>query len=345
MRAITQWLIGIVVLVGVMVAVGGITRLTGSGLSITEWAPILGVIPPLNEADWQVAFSRYQEIPQYRLVNSTMTLAQFKWIFFWEYLHRLAARLVGVVFLVPFLVFLIRKQVPRRFVWPLWGLFGLGGLQGFLGWFMVRSGLSDLTSVSHFRLSVHLITAFFIGAATIWILKSLLDEMNPARVAARQDLGVYRRAPVIFGILLLIQTLYGAFTAGLKAGYQFQSFPTFYGEWLPAQMWERVGFFSNILSNPVMVQWIHRVLGTVLVVGALGFWFHLRGRLTCRSQRVALTAFAHLLTLQYIIGASVVLNGVPVWLGTFHQVTGYLLFVLATHFWYEFRAQRVRVNA
>jgi cytochrome c oxidase assembly protein subunit 15 len=340
LRPVLIWLMAIVVMVGLMVLLGGITRITGSGLSITEWKPIMGVIPPLNESDWQTAFAKYQAIPQYRIINQSMTLTQFKWIFFWEFSHRLVARLVGVVFLIPFLVFLVQKRIPRRWIAPLLGLFFLGGMQGALGWFMVSSGLSELTYVSHFRLAAHLTLAFFIGMATLWVFKSMWDEAAPEARIRRGLYPALRQVPLMVGILLFVQVVYGAFTAGLKSGYMYLSFPTFYGEWVPKSLLEMTPTWLNFLSNPLTVQWVHRILGTVLVLLGLGFWIVWRKTVQASSQRLALALLAHGLAVQYLMGVLVVLYAVPVWLGALHQITGYVLCLLATNFWYEFRSAR-----
>jgi cytochrome c oxidase assembly protein subunit 15 len=321
-----------------MVALGGITRLTGSGLSITEWKPVTGALPPLTESAWQAEFAKYREIPQFKEMNSWMQLDDFKRIFFWEYLHRLFGRLIGVFFFLPFIYFVARKQVPRRWTLPLLGLFALGGLQGFLGWYMVQSGLSKLTSVSHYRLAVHLIAAFVIGAAMLWVRKAMQDADEPARLRARAYLPVLTRLVRATVALVVLQTFYGALTAGLKAGFQFPTFPTFNGQWIPDRMLELAPAARNFLDNPIAVQWIHRANGTLLVTLAMGTWFRYRTRLRPhRSQRVALTAFAHTILLQYGVGIGVVLFGVPVWLGTFHQVTGFAVFLLAAQAWFEFR--------
>lgn len=327
-RKLKLWLGAVIALVVAMVGVGGVTRLTGSGLSITEWKPILGTIPPLNLADWQVAFEKYQATPQFQIVNSTMSLGQFKWIFFWEYSHRLLGRTIGLFFALPLAWFWLRNQVPTRFKKPLLFLFALGGLQGALGWFMVKSGLVDLPYVSHFRLAAHLLVAFAIAGYALWIFKRL--DISPE--APLQSDNPYLRKTLCFVLgWVVLQTTYGAFTAGLKAGFQFPTFPTFNGEWLPSSLWEQSPFWLNWVSNPVTVQWVHRLNGTLLVGFLFFLWFRQGRKLADPKQKRALTSLAHLAGSQYIVGICVVLMGVPVWLGAFHQVMGCLVFLLAVN--------------
>ena len=332
---IRKWLLSVIVLILLMVSVGGITRLTGSGLSITEWKPIMGVVPPLNETAWTEAFRKYQVIPQFQQINSAMTLHGFKWIFFWEYSHRLLGRMIGLVFGLPFLFFFLRGMIARKWLWPLAGVFGLGGLQGALGWFMVKSGLADLTYVSHYRLAAHLLLALLIASAIVWILKRMKDdEASPASVRL-VDCRLACSARIL-GAGVLVQTIYGAFTAGLKAGFQFPTFPTMGGQWIPAGFLERSPVWRNFFENPASVQWVHRVLGTLLLVSFLFIWVRSRSRLEAKSQRRALTLAAHLVLVQYILGACVVFFGVPVWLGTLHQLTGSLVFLAVVNLIYEF---------
>ena len=326
----------VVILIVLMTGIGGITRLTESGLSITEWKPIMGALPPLNQTQWQEAFSKYQQIPQFERIHSTMTLEGFKWIFFWEYLHRLLGRLIGLTYALPLTWYLYKKRIPQGLRGhAIAGLF-LGGMQGFVGWIMVKSGLTELTYVSHFRLAAHLLLAFCIAAYLLWIRERLAPPRGPLSPAA---LAVARWTPWI-AALVGIQTLYGALTAGLKAGFMYPTFPTLGGQWLHPDL-VRPGLGAlNWLSNPTAVQAIHRVLGTVLVVSLMTLWIRSRADLRGAPQYRALTACAHLSVTQYAVGIAVVLLGVPVWAGTLHQVIGCVLFLLTAQMVYVFNGHR-----
>ncbi len=335
-RAVRQWLMTVITLIVLMVSVGGITRLTGSGLSITEWKPIMGVIPPLDEAEWQVAFAKYQRIPQFERLNSDMTLAGFKWIFFWEYLHRLLGRLIGLAYGLPLVWFLLRKRIPWGFRGHAIAGFFLGGLQGFMGWFMVKSGLSELTYVSHFRLSAHLLLAFFIAAYLLWIHQKLGErcEGSPERVTPDGQ-KIARFVPWIAGAVLC-QTFYGALTAGLKAGYMYPTFPTFLGHWIHPDLVRPEMGWMNLLSNPTTVQAVHRVLGTGVVLSLLALWLRFRRRPLLARERRALAACSHLSATQYGAGILLVCLGVPVWIGALHQFLGCILFLLTARLWMVF---------
>ncbi|MGI8892455.1 MAG: COX15/CtaA family protein, partial [Bacteroidia bacterium] len=217
-KIIVTWLLTGCFLIFVMVLVGGVTRLTGSGLSITEWNVLMGAVPPLNEHEWQITFAKYQQTPQYLKENYHFTLAEFKSIFWWEYIHRLLGRFIGIVFLIPFIFFLVKKWLPKPLILKLTLIFFLGGLQGFIGWYMVQSGLIDNPSVSHFRLALHLVTAFLTFGFTLWVA---LDIIYPGvRINASA-----LKVPLIFSALVLLQIIYGAFVAGLKAGFIYTTFP------------------------------------------------------------------------------------------------------------------------
>lgn len=321
--SIQVWLATLILSILGVVIIGGITRLTGSGLSITEWKPIMGAIPPLNESDWLVAFEKYQQIPQFKFINSSMTLEGFKWIFFWEYLHRLLARTVGLIFLFPFLYFYARKKIERKWTPYLLGAFLLGGAQGALGWFMVSSGLSVLTYVSHFRLAAHLTLALAIAAYLLWIFYKVSPTHTPRPFVAR-------RPWIALIALTWLQTLWGAFTAGLKSGYQFPTFPTFHGYWMHPQLWALSPHWINIFSNPITVQWIHRILATLIVI-LLTIIFS--KALKAGQARLLLPSFA-LVLLQYSAGIALVLAGMPVWLGALHQGVGSLFLLSVMRVYY-----------
>jgi len=270
-RHLRIWLWGGAALTFAILVVGGITRLTQSGLSIVEWAPLVGVIPPLNEAQWEEAFAQYQQFPEYRQLRPDMTLAEYKTIFFWEYVHRLLARTIGVVFLVPFVLFWARGYLRPPLTRRLLLLFGLGALQGFMGWFMVASGLVDRPSVAHERLAAHLVLAFTIFAVCVWTAADLLPRPAPFRrkdppAAETRRARSLRRWLVAFGVLFGIQVVYGAFVAGLDAGFAFNTYPLMAGSWLPPAAWHLEPAIRNLVDNIATVQWIHRTIPVLLLL-------------------------------------------------------------------------------
>lgn len=312
-RAIGWWLLLMALAVLVQVGLGGITRLTDSGLSITEWKPLLGVIPPHDDAGWAEAFARYQQIPQYVQLKSHLTLDEFRFIYFWEWFHRLWGRLLGVFFAVPFLVFWKRGQVQG--LWrKLVVLFVLGGLQGALGWFMVASGLQDLVYVSHLRLAAHYVFAVFLLAALVWIGLSVLR--GPGVSAPKLN----RATWALMG-LLFVQLVWGAFMAGLKAALMAPTWPTINGLWVPDALWS-----ESWLSHPLTVHFIHRTLGVGLLLAFAGWWWAARKSLGLERHLVLGLALA-----QVLLGISVLLLGPAMGsllvLGLAHQLVGTSLVV------------------
>ena len=267
--AISNWLLAVASLVFLMVVVGGITRLTESGLSITEWKPVSGAIPPLSNSDWQHAFDLYKQTPEYLEINGPagMTLAQFKFIFFWEWFHRLIGRLIGVAFAIPLLWFAAKRAIPQGYGLKLVGLFVLGGMQGVLGWYMVMSGLVDRTDVSHFRLSAHLLLAFAIMSALIWVALDLrmlarTGENRPARFTG----AAFATIAVLF-----IQLLFGAWVAGLNAGQVASDWPLMQGRVFPEGVdWSKGAFFA-LTHDPFLIHFIHRWWAWVVVAALVIF--------------------------------------------------------------------------
>lgn len=317
--AIARWLLAVAGLVFIMVVVGGITRLTESGLSITEWKPVTGAIPPLNAADWNHAFDLYKATPEYREINGPagMGLAEFKQIFFWEWLHRLLGRLIGLAFALPLAWFAVKRSIPKGYGWKLVGLLLLGGAQGVLGWYMVMSGLADRTDVSHFRLSAHLLLALAIMAALIWIALDLFrvartGEDRPARLTG---LGVATIA------ILFVQLLYGAWVAGLNAGQVSNSWPMMEGGFFPAGVdWSR-GVGHALANDPFLIHFIHRWWAWVAVAALVVFARAIK-RIGERAPSVAVhAAFGT----QILLGILTVLTGVNIVLATLHQAVGALL--------------------
>lgn len=320
-RALQRWLYVVAALIVAIVVVGGITRLTESGLSITSWKPISGTIPPLTEADWRAEFDAYKRIPEYAAHNRDMTLAGFKAIFFWEYTHRLLGRIIGLAFAVPLLWFAVRKRIPRGYGWRLMALLALGGVQGAIGWWMVTSGLSERTDVSHIRLAVHLTTALVILAGVVWTALDLrqLDHhpvARPARLA-----GV---AAVALG-LLFVQIVFGAFTAGLDAGYAFSSWPLMGDAWFPDGVPMLAPAWINAVDNPVVVQFIHRWLAFAAAGTLLWLGYRAAGAGAVRPG----VWVAALVGLQIALGVATLLTGVHIGVAVAHQLNAALLLIAA----------------
>ena len=329
MRAVAIWLIIVCCLIVAMGAGGGITRLTGSGLSMTDWKPILGSVPPRGEAEWQQRFDLYKATPQYELLNQGMAISDFKTIFFWEYLHRLLGRVVGLAFAIPFVVFLSRRRIRGRLAVKLLLAFLLGAGQGLLGWYMVRSGLVDKPYVSHFRLAAHLALAFALFAYLVWIL---LDLRSGEEAKCGRSMVA---ASLIFLVLLCGQIVYGAFMAGLDAGYQYNTFPKMGDYWVHPNLFAFESWWENFVSNPAMVQFIHRGLGLALFASAfalipVGLFNRMSG-----SVAVALYGVCGLTLLQFLLGIMTLLLKVPVGLAVMHQVTACLLLGFAVALCHE----------
>lgn len=325
-RAMAIWLLFVAGLVFAMVVLGGVTRLTESGLSITEWKPVTGWIPPLSEAEWQEEFEKYRASPEYQQINRGMALDDFKTIFAYEYAHRLLGRVIGLAFLVPFLVFLARRQVDRALAWRLGGLFVLGGLQGALGWFMVQSGLVDRPSVSQYRLAAHLMLAFVIYGAILWIALGLVRE--PVYGAAETDIDRLRRATGWLLGLVGLTVLAGAFVAGLNAGLIHNTFPLMGGRLVPADWGQLAPWWRNLFENDVAVQFNHRVVAVATVAAALVVWaWSFRFSLSVRSRR-HMNALALMALAQAALGIATLLAHVPVWLGALHQAGALLLITI-----------------
>jgi len=313
-----------------MIVVGGATRLTHSGLSITEWQPIVGTIPPLSQADWQVAFDKYRATPEYQQVNKGMTLDAFKRIFWWEYAHRLLGRLIGVVFLVPFVWFLARRQIPAGYGWKLGGLFVLGGLQGAMGWYMVKSGLVDDPRVSQFRLTAHLALAFLIFGAMLWVALSLLHPdrarlPGPAqRTARRWSLGV---VALVFAMVVT-----GGFVAGIRAGRAYNTFPLMNGAIVPPELFLIDPWWKNFFWNMATVQFDHRLGAWLLFFLVPLLWWKVRRaeRVPARA-RLASDGLVAMVAVQIGLGIATLLLLVPVPLAVAHQAGAVLVFGLALY--------------
>jgi cytochrome c oxidase assembly protein subunit 15 len=333
-RALRIWLAALAALIVAMILVGGATRLTDSGLSITEWKPIVGVMPPLSESDWNDAFASYKTIPEYTELKRGMSLEEFKTIYWWEWAHRFLGRLIGFAFLIPLAAFWMAGYIPRALLPKLLGLFVLGGLQGALGWYMVKSGLTSRTDVSQYRLAAHFGLALLILAYTLWLLFGLGRE---ARVSA-QD----RSAGLVAGFvlaLIFIQMLAGALVAGTDAGMGYNTWPLIDGAFVPPGLGEASPWYLNLFENPLTVQFEHRMLGYAVVLAALGqlAWLALKGA----AQPLLGSAFTLALfaLLQAALGVWTLLLSVPIALGLAHQAGAIALFSVALyHFWLARRA-------
>ena len=342
--AIRVWLFFVAVLVFAMIVIGGATRLTDSGLSITEWLPLLGAIPPLSNADWLTAFEKYKQIPEYELVNKGMTLSQFQFIYWWEWSHRFFGRLIGVAFAIPLLFFWITKRIPKGYLPKLIGILALGGLQGFFGWYMVQSGLSERVDVSHYRLALHLTTAFVILAAILWVAFELHEDKSRIRLHTLS--ASQRWSATLLLILLFAQVVIGAFVAGLKAGLAYNTWPLMDGSFIPEDILAMMPVYLNFIENTATVQFTHRMLAYILI--ALALWHTFSLYRSADDERVITSA--QLLTLAFVAQAGVGIwtllaagnaAEIPIWLGLLHQ--GGAAIVLSIAVWHAHRMHRAAV--
>ncbi|MCC6380743.1 MAG: COX15/CtaA family protein [Burkholderiales bacterium] len=326
-RAVAAWLLACCALVFAMVVVGGVTRLTHSGLSIVEWQPIVGTLPPLDEAQWQDAFGKYKLTPEYRLVNRGMSLDEFKGIFWWEYFHRLLGRLIGAAFLLPFLVFLVRRRIPGGYGLKLAGIFVLGGLQGALGWYMVQSGLVDDPRVSPFRLTAHLGLAILIFGAMLWVAMSLLFAPGPPRddPAARSA----RRWATGTAVLVFAMILTGGFVAGIRAGFAYNTFPLMNGSVVPPEILMIEPWWRNFFWNMATVQFDHRLGAWILAIVVPVAWWKVRAAGISPRAGLGATLLLAMLAVQIVLGIATLVNVVPLTLAAAHQAGAVLVFALA----------------
>jgi len=327
-RQIAAWLAAVAVLLLAMILLGGLTRLTQSGLSITEWKPLTGAVPPLSAEAWTQEFAKYQQIPEFRSIHADFTLDDFKSIYWWEWAHRLLGRLIGFVFLLPLLYFVATGRVERRLVPRLVLLFLLGGLQGALGWFMVKSGLSVRTDVSQYRLAAHLITAFAIYGAVLW---TLFDLIRPQRETTAKS-GALRGASFAFVGLLALQIVLGALVAGLDAGWSYNTWPLMDGGLFPENPGVLAPWYEHLLDNRGVVQFLHRMAAYLVFGAALWQWLSAKKKLgdaapAARSAGLVLG----LVAVQIVLGIATLLAAVPVPLGAAHQLTAALLFGAAVY--------------
>ena len=323
-RAVAAWLLVCCALVFAMVVVGGVTRLTHSGLSITEWQPIVGTLPPLSDAQWDEAFLKYQATPEYRQVNKGMSLGEFKVIFWWEYFHRLLGRAIGIVFFVPLLWFVARRKVPPGVAPKLFGIFLLGGLQGAMGWYMVQSGLVDDPRVSHLRLTIHLGLAFVIFAAMFWTALSLLETTPPATDASAARL---KRQAYGLAALIFVMVLTGGLVAGIRAGFAYNTFPLMNGRVVPPEILMIDPWYMNFFNNMATVQFDHRLIAWALALLVPLFWWRVRATPAASERtRTGANLLLAMLAVQVTLGICTLLLAVPLSLAALHQAGALLLF-------------------
>ena len=325
-RSVAVWLLICCGLVFCMVVLGGFTRLTGSGLSMVDWRPLMGILPPLSDAEWQRVYDMYRESPEYQMVNAGFGIEGFKGIFWLEYLHRLLGRVIGIVFFVPFVYFFIKGYVVRR-EWPKYLLmFVLGGMQGLLGWYMVKSGLVDVPHVSQYRLTAHLVAAFAIYAYMFWVAMSLLF---PAKEDAPRH--PWFGKTLALCIVLSVTIISGGFVAGLKAGKIYNTFPMMGDYWVPPGLMALEPFWRNFFDNMVTAQFDHRLLAITTFILIVAYWFGTRSADLPARARPAANALLHTVILQVALGIATLLLAVPVILGAAHQGVAMILFTVALY--------------
>ena len=329
-RPIAIWLLVGIGMIVIQILLGGITRLTGSGLSITEWKPIMGALPPMNDKDWNLAFEKYKTIAQFKYLNSYFSLEDFKSIFFWEWFHRLWARLIGVVFLIPFIIFLVQKRFKKEMVRPMIILFLLGALQGLVGWIMVQSGLEDseLLYVSHYKLAIHFILALGLLCYTLWFALDLLVPKN--QITSNKKI---RSVTVWILALLIVQLIYGAFMAGLKAATAAPTWPDINGAWWPSHIHSFAGRefsgLSFLSDNPLVVHFIHRNLAYIVFICVMIWWSKAKKISSTLLFKKTMHLPVVIVLLQVVLGIFTVLNAPYknpfLWLGVAHQFFAMLL--------------------
>lgn len=347
-KPVAIWLLVGVGMIIIQVLLGGITRLTGSGLSITEWKPIMGALPPMNDQDWNTAFQKYQQIAQYKYVNSHFTLGDFKFIYFWEWFHRVWARLIGLVFIIPFIIFIVQKRFKKKMIKPMIILFLLGAIQGMVGWIMVQSGLEDseLLYVSHYKLAIHFVLALGLLCYTIWFAFDLLIPKEQIVVHAS-----LRKFANWLVVLLVIQLIYGAFMAGLKAATIAPTWPSINGTWWPLNVHSQgnreFSGLSFLTDNPLVIHFIHRNLAYIISVLVFIWWWRARKvQGTTLFQRTKALPLLIVL-LQVLLGVLTVLNALQakafLWLGVAHQFIAMLL--LLSLIWVQFIIRNKAINS
>ena len=325
-RAIAIWLLVCCAMIFAMVVLGGVTRLTGSGLSMVRWEPVTGIFPPMTQAEWQQEFAHYQASPEYQKINVGMDLAGFKQIYWFEFAHRLLGRAIGVIFLLPFLYFLLRRKIEKPFIPRLGFMFVLGGLQGLLGWYMVKSGLVDNPHVSQYRLTAHLAAAIVIYAYMFWVALDLLAARQRSGPGGRH--ASLRPYALMTAGLIFLTILSGGFVAGTKAGFAYNTFPLMDGRWIPDGLFALSPLYRNLFENIATVQFDHRLLATVTLIAVMAFWWTATRVPMARRARLAVHLLLAMVLIQVTLGISTLLLHVPVSLAAAHQAGALALFTL-----------------
>ncbi|MBE9516470.1 MAG: COX15/CtaA family protein [Proteobacteria bacterium] len=321
------WLLVVCALIFTMVVLGGVTRLTRSGLSMVEWEPIMGIVPPIGQEAWQETFDKYKQFPEYQKINKGMDLDEFKSIFWFEYSHRVLGRTIGIAFLVPFLFFLFKGYIRKPLIPKLVIMFILGGLQGVLGWYMVKSGLVNKPHVSQYRLTAHLSAALLIYGFMFWVALDLLMERS--KLAASNGLTRLRQLGLITSATIVIMIMSGGFVAGTKAGLVFNTFPLMSGQWLPPGGMSMSPWYMNLFDNLATIQFNHRLIALLLFLMVPIYWLMAHKSELDRHTRLGFHALLIMLCVQVALGISTLLLAVPVWLGATHQAGALVLFAMA----------------
>lgn len=321
---VVLWLLSGILLIIAMVIIGGITRLTGSGLSIVEWNLISGTLPPLTEAEWMLTFEKYKQFPEYQKLNFSMTLAGFKNIFWWEYLHRLLGRLIGLVFIVPFVYFLLRRQLSPWLIRRLVFIMVLGMAQGLMGWIMVKSGLNEMPHVSHYRLAAHLTLALLLIGVILWTVADLVMPVQEKPAGHR----LFRSLAWLLVGAILLQILLGAFVAGLKSGFSYNTWPLMQGEFFPSAFSGDITW-HNVFDHGVAVQFIHRWFAFVVLIGIALYWVYLPKHAASGTLRTLAGLLLAVALLQVGLGIATLVLIIPITLGVLHQLVAVLLFMVA----------------
>lgn len=327
-RAIAIWLFVVAALIFSMVILGGVTRLTRSGLSMVKWEPIMGIMPPMSQKQWQQTFDKYKQFPEYKKINREMGVEEFKSIFWFEYTHRLLGRTIGLAFLIPFLVFLARRKIRKSYVTKFVIMFVLGGLQGLLGWYMVKSGLVNKPHVSQYRLTAHLTAAIAIYGYILWVAWGLiLPKLSPPPVVLKK----VRVYAIGITTLILLMIMSGGFVAGTKAGLAYNTFPTMNGYWIPGGLYALQPWWINWFENATTIQFNHRMIAWLLMACIPAFWFYATRVVQDSQLRLGLHLLLAMLAIQVTLGIATLLFAVPVALGAAHQAGALCLLTIALY--------------
>lgn len=346
-KSIIKWLLTGCLLIYFMVLIGGLTRLTHSGLSITDWS-FMGSVPPINNKMWQERFEKYQLSPEFVKVNYSMTLSEFKTIFMWEYIHRLVGRLMMYVFAVGFVYFLIKKKITKE-MWPRFGLlFLMGALQAVIGWWMVYSGLQKKPAVSHYRLATHLMSAFTLFAFTFWFALQLTFKKNED--TANSEGKKLKKLSVLFFCVLIIQIIYGAFTAGyvegdnskIRPGHIFNTWPKMGEDWVAEQVSMKASFFENIFENASGIQFMHRTIAVIVVIVLCILWYKSTKLKLNKYQNLGISLLVFGVTVQFILGILTLLYHVPVIMGALHQTGAFFLFASCLYLLFHLNTKNLK---